>query len=149
MANNVQLITEGILSQMATTLDSSWQALDYFYRPDKNHKRTKKKGYGCYPSGASSEDGLNRFYTMNMGFNLMLMNEYGHRTASTNNMAVTYLLHDKMDEIIKQLYLTKISLSATVIIVDGVSFDEPEILDQEHSIILNAAINVKYRNQIA
>lgn len=149
MANIVEQINDAIETRMAAVLSTGWTELKYKFSVNLNSFRDNAQRYGCIPQGMSAVEGVTRSYTVDQTFQLILTTEYVNKQNDSALQTSTFLLYDKMDAILKDLYLTKITLG-TSIILNTPTFDieAPEVLDEENVVALRLNLTVKYRQPV-
>lgn len=148
MSTVVGDIHSAIKTLAASVLGASYQELKHIYAPEKNDLRNIKSAYGVIHGAASYADGVTRVYTMDQEFTLVLVKRAIRRDSDDDLQTVINELYNKADDFLVQSFLTKLSLSSTVLIVDQPAISEPEILDNE-CVLIRVSFNVKYRKAIA
>lgn len=150
MANIVeQIISAGKTTIAANIVESGFAELDYYVDLTKNNFRTNHKRYGFVPKEAvGSEAGINRYYTLDHTFEVILTKRADTRTDDSSVISVLNDLYDEMDNIFQAFHLTKLGLSSIVMLIDGPSIDEPEYLEDNRLVVLRGSFIIKYRQAI-
>jgi hypothetical protein len=149
MAAIVSDIVTAIKASCATTLGASYQELPFVYSVTENNERTARLAYGVRPLGGESASGVNRVYTMDHRFEILLADTVARCQNDTQKSSAILTLFNKADEIFKVLVNTKISLPSTVLNVTGPSFGEPELYADNKFVVLRMQVSVLYRSSLA
>jgi hypothetical protein len=118
------------------------------YDPALNDIRTGAKAYGVKHGASDNASGVTRVYTMDMKWEILITDSVADRNSDTAALSVVNALHSKADDILNQIFLTKLSLPSIVLIVDQPRISEPEVLPNGLALI-RVGFNVKYRQAIA
>lgn len=149
MASLVTDILTNIKSVMATTLGGTYQEIPYVYDLSKNNDRTAELGYSARVLDGTPASGVNRVYTMDHRFELILTHSIVRGGSQDTNITTAITtMHNKADEIFKAMIHTKISLSSTVLDISVPTFSEPEIFERQKIVALRFQVTVKYRSAL-
>ena len=143
----VQRISSQIVALMAEVLDKKFRPLKYVYEIEKNSKRSKEKGFGVIPLGVETTDGMSRHYTVEQGFELVIMDRYEDRNDESQKKAAVFNLFSKAEEIVDRIYQRGIGISE-VIHVASFSIADPEVLEAEAAVVLRVEIRLQWRKRI-
>lgn len=149
MSNLVENINDALTTLVGTELSTGYSVLNYIHTIEKNFLNGSKNRYGVRPLNASSASGVTRVYTLDHSFQIIITSEYIN--SGVDDIAQreeTFVLYDKMDEVFKAAYLTKVGLPNTILNIDNISIQEPEYLDAHNVVVLRADFNIKYRQAI-
>lgn len=147
MSNIVEQIFDKIESIGQTALGSDWHKMKRVFDPDNNDLRTSDKAFKCRHGSANSsifESGVTKNYTMDHGFDVLLMRSTVQRNDDANVQETINELYDMADDLFKAYLNTKLELPTLVLNVNGPSIADPVILDNT-SVLLILSFTVKYR----
>lgn len=145
MSAIVSDILTNVSSQAATTLGATWQELQYVHDVTRNHERNLKMAYGVRPlSGVPAPESINRYYTMDHGFEIVLTDSIARQDSDTPVRTSIGTLYNKADELFKALVNTKISLPTTVLFISSPTIPEPEVIPGK-AVVVRVQFVVKYR----
>lgn len=148
MSTIVEDIFDAITTTVQTAVGASYLPLRRVFDPAQNDFRTVAKGFGVRHAEASSADGVNRVYTLDHRFEVVLTRAFVDRNDDAAIQEAINELYDKADEVLKASFLTKLGLSSVILIVDSPTIGAPEILPNS-AVSLVVGFNVKYRQAIA
>ena len=141
-----------IIAAIGTTVESavtSIARLNYVVEVDKNDFEAQDLRYGVRSLGAESDDGPLRQLILNHDYEIILTEGYYNVDPDDiAQMATVDTLHDRMDEIAKQMENTKLGLSSIVHQSQLISMNEPEFLSDEKVTILRATFTIQYRSNL-
>ena len=140
-------ISSQITNLMAEVLGKKFQPLKYVYDIEKNSKRSKQKGFGVIPLGLETTEGMSRHYTVEQGFQLVVMDRYEDRNDESQKKAVILNLFSKAEELVDRILRGGIGV-LEVIHVASFSIADPEVLEAEASVVLRLEIRVQWRKRI-
>lgn len=149
MSSHVSNIISGLKTVISTTLGSTYAELPFGYNIDDNSKIVARKGYSCKPSGTSEVDGINKVYTVDQGFEIILNDVF--LSSSTNDSAkrsAIISLYDKIFDIYVEIVKQKAGNPANVMIVNNMSIEEPEIFEEADFATIRMRLNIKHRFSI-
>lgn len=143
-------VRAAILAQMATTLGADYQKLPYVLDLERNDVRRARLGYGCRAlSSSPSEAQLNRSFTLDQGFEMILANTFAADVNDDQKQSAMDAMFDKADDIMKAIVNSKLGLAPTVLFVGVPSYGEPELLRGAKLVSLRVQFIVKYRTQLS
>jgi len=149
MANIVSQIVSAAKSQISTTLGATYSELDFEVDLDRNNFRTNDKRYGFLPREAdTTETTINRFYTLDHRFEIILTQRADIRQDDSDLRTVREDLYDQMDEIFQVMHLQKLGLTNVIMLIDGPTVEEPEYLEDNRLVVLRGSVIIKYRQSI-
>lgn len=147
--NIVEQINDGVTSEVASALGAGYSELSYLLDVQKNNFKTNTKRYGVRPLSGSTASGVTRQYTLDHSFQVILTHDYFSNPSNDQDQRdKTFLLFDKLDEIMKNLFINKAGLPSIILNIDSVSIAEPEYFDEEKVVVLRADFNIKYRQAV-
>lgn len=148
MANIVEQINDALTSRVALTLSTGYLELNYLLNVGLNNFGANAKRYGVRPLSGSSTSGITRVYTMDHEFEVILTHDWmPHPSSDQDKRDKAFLMLDKMDAIIKDIFLSKATLPNIILNIDNISLDEPNY-DIENLVVLRAQFNIKYRQDV-
>lgn len=146
--NIVEQINDAITATVSTSVGVGYSELSYLIDTNKNNFKANAKRYGVRPLDGNTVDGITRVYTLDHTFQIILTYDYTpHPTNDQDQRDKTFLLYDKLDEIMKNLFINKAGLPTIILNIDSVSIAQPEYAD-ENVVILRADFNIKYRQAV-
>lgn len=145
MSTIVQDITTGIETRIAAVWTGS-AILDYVLDVSKNNFDNANDRYGVRPLEAVTVAGVTRYYTLEQNFEIILTKEFINDHGDSKQREVSYVLYDKMDDVFKDLFQTKIGLSSTVLNVGDLTLLDPEYL--KTTAIIKGVVTVTYRKAV-
>jgi len=153
VADIVREIRDEVRSQLSTLLPSTFKELDYSISPAKNNFRGNSERFGVTPQGAVEVPGTTTFVTMDQEFTIVLTNGFtANRDNDTVQLDQGLDLYEQMDSIQRQLIKVKAGganiLLSTILQVSDFSISDPEYLEVEKVVILEATMLVRYRKSI-
>lgn len=147
--NVVEQINDAITTEVSTTLGVNYAELNYLLDVEKNNFVSNAKKYGVRPLSASTTEGVTRFYTLDHAFQVILTHDYAPHPANDQDQRdKTFLLFDKLDDLMKNLFKNKAGIPNIILNIDSVSIAEPEYFDEQKVLVLRADFNVKYRQAL-
>ena len=147
MTDVVKQIAEAIEGRILAK--TSYKELDYKIDITKNTFRGNKRRYGVIPKAGTTVDGVNKVYTMDQGFEMILTTSYinaSHNDA--DQIAKTFDLYDKADVIFKDVFLSKAGIPTIILNIVDIRLAEPEYIEEHHLIVLRSEFTVKYRKSL-
>lgn len=140
-------IVTAMETAIAGTLPGTYAELDYKLNISNNNWKTNRYRYGVIPLGAESSGGITMAITVDQVFEIILTTAYLNKSLSdTDQQNKTFELFEKMNDIFKIVYATKLSLVNRIMNVNSLVWLEPEYFDKDNVIILRGQLNVKYRH---
>jgi len=147
--NKVQQIIEAIESEVSTTLGASYSKLNYIYDIEKNSFKGNPNKFGVLPLESSTVSGVVRASTIDQTFQIVLTDEY--RNTAMNDLSLQEAvknLYDKLNDIEKQLYKSKLGLPSVVLLMNLEAVEAPEVIEEHKVVSLRGNFLVKYRTII-
>lgn len=140
-------ILTNVRAQAASIL-TGWQRLPYVFDVSKNNSTRAKLAYGVRALDASPADGVNRCYTLDHRFELILTDTIARGNDDSLIETSIGTLFDKSDEMFKALVHTKISLPLVVLNISSPSLLPPELYEKEKIVAVRMQFNVSYRSAL-
>lgn len=131
---------------MSTVLGATWHPMMNVYDLDKLDGRTGEKAYGVRAlSGAeNNESNVLGRYTLDHSFEMLLSRTCPGKRDDEELTDAIEGMYNSMDEIYRDIVVTKLGLSSAVLLVTGLSLLEPEILKGGQMAVLRAQFQVRY-----
>jgi hypothetical protein len=148
VASIVADIRAAILAQMAITLGATYRVTPYVFEADRNDLRQGKLGYNCRALGASPSEGVNRYFTMDQGFELLFTDSFANDATDDDKQTSIDTMFNKADEVMKAMVNTKVGVG-TVLFVSEPTYLDPEILLNAKLVALKVQFVVKYRTAMS
>lgn len=148
MSNLVGDIISAFETRVATILGAGWNELKYKYDIAQNNYKQNKQKYGVIPLSGSTVDGIMTYYTMEQDFRLILTDGFVNDFDDTSLQASVADLTNKLDDIYKDLYSSKLGIPSTVIVVSSFTIEQPEVLDDNNVIVMQADFTIRYRGKL-
>ena len=124
----------------------TFQELDYVEEVENNNWNQIEKGYGTRALTANEIDGVNKRYTVNQVYEVILTERYLHSsTDETHLQSTSFDLRSKCLDIYKDMINTKAGLPSEVMNVHTVLIDEPEVETESKVIIQRMEFSIIYR----
>ena len=148
MSSLVTDIITGIETRLAAVL-TTYDPLRYYFDITKNDYAGNNNRYAVVPKEVETQVGVVRSVTVNQDFQIILTSGYRNNPKSdTDLQAVIKDLYDKMDDVLNDLYLTKLGAPSIVLLLTLSGIEEPEILEDNKVIALRMNIKVRYRRDL-
>jgi hypothetical protein len=148
MSSLVSTIITGIETRLAAVL-TTYDPLRYYFDLEKNDYAGNNSRYAVIPKEVESQAGVVRSVTVNQGFQIVLTSGYRNNPKSdTDLQAVVKDLYDKMDDVLNDLFLTKLGAPSVVLLLTLNGIEEPEILEENKVIALRMNLTVRYRRDL-
>lgn len=146
----VKQIKDALKSEVQTALPVDFQELQFIYNIEANTSRNIVKGYGVKLLDASNIDLTTRAYTLDQRMEIILTNTAGRQSLADETDLVQAIdeLYDYMDDVLNQVFLTKLGLPNIVILIGNPSYSEVELLTEGSFVILRMQIDIRYRRFI-
>ena len=126
-----------------------YSQLDYEYDIQKNSDRANPKGYGFVPLSADFVEGKSLgFTTMAHRFQIILTTDFLNQSSDSEQALAIQELYEKMHVLAQDFMSKKLALptaSYKVLLVRGLSFEEPEFFDDNKLVALRANLEMQYR----
>lgn len=131
------------------TLLPTYTQLDYEYDIQKNSERSNPKGYGFVPRDADFIEGKSLgFTTMAQRFQIILTTDFLNQSSDGGQSEGLQELYSNMHTLAQDFMAKKLALPTStykVLLVRGLSFEEPEFFDDNKLVALRANIEMQYR----
>ena len=125
--------------------------LDYEYNVELNSDRGYEARYGFIPQSADFVDGRSMgFTTMNHGFQLILTDDFQNKDDDTAQNTSVMALYEKSQSLLKDLQKSRLVLPTPtnkVLLISGLSFEEPEFSGDNSTVALRLNFIIQYRYQ--
>lgn len=132
-------------SETALTL-TDYLKLEYKYDIEQNTFKGNKKRYGVIPLSASVGIPIIGTLTYDHSFELILTDDFVDKRNDNDKDRVIKELSDRIEDMTVKFHQSLLGLPDVVILVELLSIDEPEIIDDHNVIAMRASFLVKYRN---
>ncbi len=123
--------------------------IDYEYDIELNSDKGYEKRFGFIPEGAAFADGRSLgFTTMNHAFQLILTDDYKNKDDDTKQNTALMALYTAAEDVLKQLQKSKLALPTPgnqVLLISGLTFDDPGFTGDNGTVALRANLNIQYR----
>lgn len=145
--NIVEQIYDSMTTLVQNQLGVDYKKMRKIFQPDLNDLRSAEKSFAVRHLAANTADGVQRYYTMDHGFEVMVSRVFVDRLDDIQIQEVINELYSKLDDIITEALIKKLGLPSIVMIVSDPSISEPEVLENR-SVLMRLQMNVKYRNAV-
>jgi len=147
MSNLVEQINDSLTSEIATALGATYSELDFIWDVSKNRFNQNEKRYGVRPMAMESTNQINKKYSVDQGFEVIVTTDYYNREDDESQRAAVFEVYDQMDIIIKNIHKKKAGLPSLVFNTMPFSVDEIEFLEDDGSTVavLRAQFIINYR----
>lgn len=139
-------IQDALKAQVATLLGADWHELTHRHVLEKNADRIRSNGYGVLALGAFSVSGVTNYYTVQHTFEVILTGTIPSSVDDSDRETVLKTLFDKADIIFKNTLGGKLSLPATILVINNPEISQPEIFETEAFVALRFRMDVTYRS---
>jgi len=127
----------------------TYSQLDYEYDIAKNSDRANPKGYGLIPLEADFVEGKSLgFTTMAQRFQIILTADFTNYSTDAELGEAIQALYADMHFLAQDFMAKKLPLptaSYKVLLVRGLTFQEPEVFEESKLVSLRATIEIQYR----
>ena len=141
-------IIDSLRAEVATILGADYQRLSYVHDVSKNDTRGIIKGYGVRGlSGSELDDLIGKNISIEQTYEIILTNDLitnGSTDVHIDNEVKS--LQDNAQLIYEQIVYKK--FNPNIILVSGLSLDEPEILEEDNGIVQRFSVTIRYRVQL-
>lgn len=146
MSTVTDLVTS-IKSRMATVLGATYSELSNVTEIEKNAFKGADKRYGVMANQADEVEGTVCHLTVDQAFEITLTDGYfsNIKASDADKRAKTLALQDKISEVYRDIKTNKAGRPDLVIHTFGLSIAEPEFLEENHVVVVNATFTIKYR----
>ena len=141
-------IKAGIITRLNSSI-STYSQLSYQVDVARNKFKGNSKGFAVHPNSATEVDSLIGAFTMDHSFAITLTNSYNNGASSqigdTLKSSRITEINDDILTAYKDLVNNKGSIDASILVINDLSIDEAEFLDEEKVITIQFNINIKYK----
>lgn len=127
----------------------TYSQLDYEFDIQKNSERANPKGFGFIPLSADFVEGKSLgFTTMAQRFQIILTTDFLNQSNDAAQAEAVQELYENMHTLGQDFMAKKLVLptsSYKVLLIRGLSFEEPEFFDDNKLVALRANIEMQYR----
>ncbi len=151
MGDVVKTIYQAVESVVQTELSFTAAAnrMRYVIDPSKNDFKTIKDAYGILRLDAEPAAGVNRSYTMDHAYQVLLTGRVVNKLQGDQEVQeVLHILYNRSDTVLKALINKKLGLSTTVLNVFNQAWLAPEIFDENRLVLLRTAFTIKFREPL-
>lgn len=147
----IDIVKEIVTASKAAiaTLLPTYTQLDYEYDIQKNSERANPRGYGFIPGSADFMEGKSLgFTTMAHRFQIILTTDFLNQSTDLDQSVALQELYSNMHILAQDFMAKKLVLptaSYKVLLIRGLSFEEPEFFEDNKLIALRANIEMQYR----
>jgi hypothetical protein len=141
---SVSTILSSLETETSDYLGATWKRINYTYEPEKNSSREDKR-FGIGVANGTQVTGTFKAITMDTEFFITLQERFVNRSNDSDMRGTIDNLHDNVLGLYTRLINTKIGQPSIVLVVQDLSFEEPEILE-ENTVRVTFRFIVKYRN---
>lgn len=150
MGTVVKEIFEAVETVIQTELGFTAAAnrLRHIIEFEKNDFRTIEDAYGLLRGTAEPVTGVNRSYTMDHGYQLLLTGRVISRSDDQAIQEVLHTLYDRADTVLKALINQKAGLATKVLNIFGQTWPDPEVFDENKLVLLRTGFIIKFREPL-
>ena len=137
-------IVDSIRNEVGNILGPDWYRLSHVYDVSKNSSRAIKNGYGVRSLSASEiDDLLCGIVSVEHGIEIILGGDFVAGDNDSDLETQIKFLQDKTEEIYKSLIYKKID--GNIVLANQLEIAEPEILEDNKSIVQRFSVVIRYR----
>jgi len=141
----VKQINNALLSRIQLVLPDH-KELDFSYFPQTNNFYNNFKRYGTTIGSANSTPTITKALSFTQIFSVILTDAYKGTDHDESDLKIKIFdLHDRLSNVLKDLYWTNLGLPNLVYQVAPLSIDAPFIVEAQQLIILTSSLNIQYR----
>jgi len=137
------------LESAINTLSLGYTKLAYQTDVKQNKFKGNHKGYSVMPSSSNETDGLIGAYTMNHKFEITYTDSYNAGAASqVGDTLKSSRITEITDDILttyKYISNNKYSIYSGILLINDLSIEQAEFLDEEKVITIKFSFTVKYK----
>lgn len=148
MATTVTQIHTNLKSAVIAILGPTFHELTDSVNLLANNLRVAKRGFAIKHGAVVSTAGTTRAYTTDQTFEVILSDTNPRRTDDGALQTALNALYDLADQILVEVFRTKLNLAGVVLNVANPGFDRPEFINNKEFIILRFRVIVKFRNGV-
>ena len=141
---SVSSILTSLEAQIATTLGAGWSELEYIYDLTANNSKTTDDRYGVGVLSGASVEGTTKSVTVDFDFFVVLTKNFVNRSSDEKQRTLLSEIYDEFETINQTIFQKKLN-NANILLVSGLSYDEPEVIDS-NGIAVKVNFTIKYRN---
>lgn len=137
-------VIDSIRGYVSSTLGQEWNRLSHVYDVTKNDNFTIQKGYGVRSLSATEiDDLLCNNVSLEHGIEIILTDNFIAGDDDSDLEGQIKALQDKVEELYRGLVYKKID--GNVILANQLEVAEPEILEDNSSIVQRFSVVIRYR----
>jgi len=141
----VKKISDGLISRMKVVLPDH-KELDFSYFPQANNFYNNFQRFGVTVGFSSSTPTITKALSFTHVFNVILTDAFKVTDHDESDLKLkVFDLHDRLSNVLKDLYWTNIGLPDLVFQVAPLSIDAPLIVEESQLVILSSSLSVQYR----
>ena len=145
MSNYVEQIVEAMEAQCAITL-TGFSQINYIYDIEKNSFKGNPTKYGVLPLGISSIVTAMRASTGDQVIQVVLTDGYVNTVSNDISLQESVkTLFDKMNDLEKDVFSTKLGLSSLIMSANIESIGDPEVIEEHKIVTLRGDFLIRYR----
>lgn len=148
MGTLINDIKAGIEARI-TIAASSYTKLAYEINIADNKFKGNSKGFAVKPAPANEVDSLLGAFTMDHEFQITYTDSYNHGAKSQIGDSLKSSKITELNDVIldtyKDLAINKSNIDASILLINNLSINEAEFIEEEKVIIINFTINIKYK----
>ncbi len=151
MSTDVANIKSGIITRISTVLGSGYSVLGYATDINKNSFKASNNRYAVLANGISqTEDkGLLGSFTVEQNFEVILTNSYAQdRAGDSSKVESGVTLMDQSLLLYKDIVEAKAGTPSIVLLVNNMSMDQAEYLEEDNVVIIRMTFGVTYRKSL-
>ena len=143
-------IVQEIIEAIKPIIESvtGFSQIDYEYDIELNSDRGYTEKYGFIPEAATFTEGRSMgFSTLDHNFQLILVNDFNNQDCDTAQNTTLMGMYEKAQSLLKDLQKSRLTLPTPtnrVLLISGLSFDEPEFSGDNSTVALRLNFNIQY-----
>ncbi len=143
--NDIKAGIEGRLAVVA----ADYTKLAYQLDVAKNKFKGNSKGFSVQPVSSSEADSLLGAFTNDHAFSITLTDSYNQGAKSqvgdTLKSSRVTEINDNILTIYKDLAVNKSLIDSSILIINDLSIDEAEFIEESNVIMIKCTVNIKYK----
>ena len=144
IVNEIEVACKALLD----TFLVGYQRLDYEYDITNNSERSIDKRYGFISGAASFAEGRAMgFTTIDHTFTLVLVDDFQAKDDDNALREALFRQYQLSQNALKELQKSRLALPTVgnrVLLISGLSFDEPELFEDNSTVVLRANFTIRY-----
>ena len=148
MSTAINDIKAGIEARLAIVIPT-YSVLAYQIDIAKNKFKGNSKGFAVQPAPASEVESLLGAFTMDHSFSITLTNSYNDGAKAQLGDALKSSRVTELSDVIldtyKDLVINKGNIDSSILIINDLSIEAAEFLEEEKVITMKFNINIKYK----